>query len=100
MILFSTIKSMIIFNQSKLNICTPRNNRMKIITEICVVVFALAILLVIIVIPLDYIAIRKPVTNKSRNIIKATIQYGIKSNIANEMKAELTSILSAKGSRN
>ena len=70
------------------------------ITDICVVVFALAILLVIIVIPFDSIAMRKPVTNKSRKIIKPTIQYGTKSIIANEINAELINILSASGSRN
>jgi len=43
---------------------------------------------------------RNPVTNKSLKIIKVTIQYSTIPKIAKEMKADDTSILSAKGSRN
>tara|TARA_A100001011_G_scaffold399176_1_gene506630 strand:- start:2355 stop:2546 length:192 start_codon:yes stop_codon:yes gene_type:complete len=50
--------------------------------------------------PLLSIIILRPVTKRSRNIIKATIQYSIKPRIAKEIKADETKILSAKGSKN
>ena len=50
--------------------------------------------------PLLEIIKRNPVTNRSLNIIIPTIQKSIISIIANEINAEITSILSASGSRN
>jgi hypothetical protein len=44
--------------------------------------------------------IRSPVTKRSLNIISPTIQNSIISKYANEIKAEETKILSARGSRN
>tara|TARA_B100001094_G_C17946025_1_gene678078 strand:+ start:228 stop:428 length:201 start_codon:yes stop_codon:yes gene_type:complete len=60
----------------------------------------LAILDVFIDLPLLSIIILNPVTKRSRNIIKATIQYSIRPRIAKEIKADETKILSAKGSKN
>ena len=50
--------------------------------------------------PLLDIARRKPVMNKSRNIINPTIQKSIISITANDMNVDTTNTLSARGSRN
>ena len=50
--------------------------------------------------PLFDIIIRKPVTNKSLNIIIETIQKSIMPIYANAINADNTKTLSAKGSRN
>tara|TARA_B100001250_G_scaffold414193_1_gene451211 strand:+ start:441 stop:635 length:195 start_codon:yes stop_codon:yes gene_type:complete len=50
--------------------------------------------------PLFSIIILSPVTKRSRNIIRATIQYSIRPSIAKEINADETKILSANGSKN
>ena len=64
------------------------------------VVFAFAILEVIIDLPLLSINILNPVINKSRKIIRPTIQNSITFKTAKDIKAEETKILSANGSKN
>ena len=78
----------------------PRTVRINMIIIYCIVVLVFAIIEVTILRPLCSIAILKPVTKRSRNIISPTIQYSIKPINAKEMKADDTKILSAKGSRN
>ena len=62
-------------------------------------VFTFAILLVSIVNPFFSITIRNPVTKRSLKIISETIQYSTTPKTANEMKADETKILSARGSK-
>jgi hypothetical protein len=62
--------------------------------------FAFAILLVSIVNPFFHITSAIPVTKRSLKIIRETIQYSTTPKTANEMKADETRILSARGSKN
>ena len=66
----------------------------------CIVVLAFAIIDVTMEKPLCSIAILKPVTNKSLNIINPTIQNSISPITANDINADETKILSANGSKN
>jgi hypothetical protein len=75
-------------------------NKIYIIIKTWLSVFRFAILLVTIVLFFEEIAILNPVTKTSLNIIRDTIQYGMTSITANEIKADNTIILSARGSKN
>ena len=98
--LYSSTITMIGSIQTKGKPFRPRTVRINIIIIYWIVVLVFAINEVTILRPLCSIAILKPVTKRSRKIISPTIQNSIKPINANEMNAEDTKILSAKGSRN
>jgi len=79
---------------------TPKNIKIKLMIIIWVAVLAFAIVEVTIEKPFCSIAILKPVTKRSLHKISPTIQNSIIPNKENEIKADETKILSAKGSKN
>ena len=78
----------------------PRIINVKIITMYCTVVLVFAINEVTIENPFFSITILKPVTNKSLNRMRPTIQNSIIPRSEKDINAEETKILSASGSRN